>query len=196
MKTCIGKYLQLSGFENILIETRLFEECVVDQILSGNHYVICTKAFRYSFESLKRLQSKELLYDKKEKKCETEFIDIILLKESLNNFEECKYIFKELNNHHIKSVLQDFNDFILKRSQESELFKYWNNVCILIISLMLDLVRERRTRNWRLHLQTVEKCLRIFLILDRLNYTRWCSWYLEDMYLFKEISMNFSRVPL
>lgn len=185
LQACIGKYLKNSGIENIFVEAGLFGVSVIDQIFSGNHYARCIKAFTYLFETLRRLQIKEFLSRERQEKYESAIISIILLQGNFSekNVDDCKLTFEQLKSS-IEPFLKDFNDFILMRSNESELYKYWNNVAILI-SLMLDLVRADRTANWQLHLETVEKCIPIFHCLDRINYTRWCSLYLEDMLLLK-----------
>ena len=82
-------------------------------------------------------------------------------------------------------MLLQFHDFIEKKCKESELFRYWNNVLILI-SLMHDLIRANRTGNWRLHMKTIKKLQPIFHIMDRVNYSRWCALYLEDMETLEE----------
>lgn len=190
MQACIGKYLQYSGINNIFIEAGLFGLCVVDQILSGNHYTRCMKTFTYLLETLRSLQIKEFFSCARGEKYENAIVYILLLK---NNFmendldncrDDCKYTFKQLQNS-IKPLLDDFNNFIFMRSKESQLFRYWNNAATLI-SLMLDLVRADRTGNYKLHLETVGKCLPIFHCLDRLNYARWCSVYLGDMHRLKQ----------
>ena len=43
------------------------------------------------------------------------------------------------------------------------------------------MIRADRLGDWLLHVNTVKKLLPIFNIFDRINYTRWCSLYIQDI---------------
>ena len=50
-----------------------------------------------------------------------------------------------------------------------------------MVSLLKDLIRADRERNWNLHLQTAQVCFPVFVLFDCTSYLRWCSLYLEDI---------------
>ena len=129
---------------------------------------------------MRRLKIKEFFAHAELDKYEQEIVTVILLQEnfSTNNMKECKYNFNDFKKD--DQLLTDFQNFISARCNESELFQYWNNVLILIC-LMHNLIRADRTGDWHLHLQTVEKLQPVFHAMNRVNYARWCSIYLEDM---------------
>ncbi|OXU18367.1 hypothetical protein TSAR_009883 [Trichomalopsis sarcophagae] len=157
LQTCIGKYLKNSGIENIFIETALFGINTVEQLMSGTNYARCVKGLTYLIESLRRLQLQEFFNEKGLEKYEQVRLTIYILNESfeIENIEECVHVAKQFRNH--CSILKsDFIDFVKKRCNESDLFKDWNNV-VIMISLMLDLIRADRTGNWSWHLKTIEK---------------------------------------
>lgn len=183
---CIGKYLNESGIKNLFIETELFGMNVINQILEGKHYARCVKAYNYLGEAFRRLQIEEFITEENLIDCENEIVQIILFKESFStgDFHECKGILSNLKKVE-SSLSEKFKEFILKRCQESQTFRYWNNVLILI-DLMHDLIRADRMGDWELHLATIKKLLPVFHAMDRTNYSRWCSVYLEDMLSLQE----------
>uniref|UniRef100_A0ABD2X8Y1 Uncharacterized protein n=1 Tax=Trichogramma kaykai TaxID=54128 RepID=A0ABD2X8Y1_9HYME len=138
----------------------------------------------YLAEALKRLQLQEFFfYLEKKEDCEfNELMDmLIIFKEDLetNETNDIGKKFESLKDKGF-NLAELFNEFVKVSCSESELFKYWNNV-LLLINLLFDLIRADRTGNWLLHLDTVEKLQPIFLIMDSTNYSRWSAVYLSDM---------------
>lgn len=181
VQSCIGKYLKHSGIENVFIEAGLFGMFVVDQVLSGSNYSRSVQGFNFLAEALRRIQFKEFFTPERLQKYDQEIVTVLLLQESFftDTTEECSHLFKELSKN-CSTLISDFNEFVLTRCSESEMFKYWNNVLILI-SLMNNLIRADRSGDWLLHIETIEKLQPIFHVMDRTNYARWCAVYLHDM---------------
>ena len=82
-------------------------------------------------------------------------------------------------------LINEFDQFVLKGIEESEIFKYWDTF-IRLMTHIENLIRSDREGNWTLHLQSVQNLLPIFSAFDSTNYLRWCSLYLEDMYRLPE----------
>ena len=181
LQACIGKYLKNSGIENIFIEIGLFGLNAIDQVLNGTHYARCVKGFTCLLEALRRLQIREFLNANGLENYEADLVSSILLNESfqIENFNERRYLVTQCRNSYNKLIL-DFINFVNNRCEESDFFKYYNNV-IIMISLMLNLIRADRTGNWHLHMQTIEKIQPILHAMGRINYARWCSVYLQDI---------------
>lgn len=59
------------------------------------------------------------------------------------------------------SIHENFQSFIDLRRKESELFKYWDNLLILI-QLIKDLILADRTGNWDLYVESIKKCYPCF----------------------------------
>lgn len=171
--SCIGKYVKESGVEHIFIETETFGINAVEQVLNGSNYARSVKGFFMLGEALQRLQLKAFLNDTNLNDYDNELTTIHALQEAFAeaNFIEVKALLKTFNQES-SIFLQNYENYVTKRSAESPLFKYWSNVLILI-QLLRDLIRADRSSNWTLHLQTVKKLLPIFRIFDRTNYTRW-----------------------
>ena len=178
---CIGKYLKQSGAEEIFNQTRLFGANTVEQVLSGSDYNRSMKGLSYIYEALTRLQLKSFFVPEKMDKYFNEINSLILLKDSIvsGNTMEAKL---ELNTfiENCSEMLSDFHAFVEDGCRKSQLFKYWNNVLIMIC-LMQDFVRADRTGDGLLHIETFKKALPIFNIMDRVNYTRWGPVYLNDI---------------
>ena len=96
-----------------------------------------------------------------------------------NNYVESKALYDDVCQSS-SNLVNNFQDFIIKRPEESPLFKYWSNV-LKLIQLLRDIIRADQTGNWILHINTVKKLFPIFIIFDRTNYTLWCSLYLQDI---------------
>ena len=52
---CVGKYMRNSGIENLLVESRIFGENVVEQVLLGKNYSRSMQGFLLIAEVLERL---------------------------------------------------------------------------------------------------------------------------------------------
>ena len=81
-------------------------------------------------------------------------------------------------------VSDKFNNFVIKKFEVSELFKFYNNLLILI-SMLMNLIFANRTRNWEMYLNTLDKWLPVFHTFDKLNYIK-CTLCSKDMRLLKE----------
>ena len=143
--TCIGYYITNSGVEHILIETELFGVGVVQQILSGSHYSRCTKGFFMLGEALHRLQI-EAFFKENIKNYDYEVVTLKTDTFAENNYVESKALYDDVCQSS-SNLVKDFQDFIIKRSEESPLFKYWSNV-LKLIQLLRDIIRADRTGNW------------------------------------------------
>jgi len=173
---CVGKYLKGSGVESIFVETSVFGVNVINAVLNGTNYVRSFKGLLLLGEAMFRLQITEFF--QKHPLCDYDAnVDLHELRKC---FQQNEHHTEKMNNvlASIPSILHDFKEFTEKRSSESELYKYWNNV-LKMITLLRDLVRSDREGNWLLHVHTVQKLLPIFAAFDRTNYLRWGSLYLE-----------------
>lgn len=178
---CIGKYLKGSGIENVFIETGLFGVNVTEQMLSGTHYTRAIKGFFILSEALLRLQFNEFFSDQQQEKFNKEIKVLQEFKEEMScgNVDKSQLKLKEFCALS-ENLLSEFAQFRKKRSIESDLFKYWD-IVLTLISIVRDLIRADREGNWLLHLETMKKLQPIFQAMDRINYARWSSVYLEDM---------------
>lgn len=179
--SCIGKYLKESGADIILNETELFGERVTEQVLRGTDYARSVKAFNYLYEALRRLQLKEFFNTERLKEFEQVILTVKVLQNCFqeNEYEEAKSSLQNFDDSY-QSLLNEFKKFVEKRSNESENFRYWNNV-LNMISLMHDMIRADRSGDLQLTIKSIKKLQPIFCVMDRVNYTRWGAVYVQDM---------------
>lgn len=50
-----------------------------------------------------------------------------------------------------------------------------------MIEIIKDLIKSDRSGDWNLNVKSVKKMLPIFHVLDRTNYGRWGTLYLQDL---------------
>ena len=177
----IGKYLDGSGAKKIWTNKQAFGVNVALSIIAATHYKRTLKGLCLLSECLERLQWCEFFSDHSVGK----YVDLMCLlqglkeaiaakdreksKETLQLFTESSQILKD-----------DFAEYKVKKSSESETFHYWDNF-IQMVKILRDLIRADREGNWNLHLHSLKAILPFFAVFDRTNYLRWCSLYVEDM---------------
>ncbi|KAJ8677103.1 hypothetical protein QAD02_012890 [Eretmocerus hayati] len=178
---CAGKYLKNSGIENILIEANIFGVGVTEQILAGSDYAKSLEELNAIYEPMRRLQLQEFFTKERLIRYENQIVTISTLQESFetDDIGECHLLYNQLKET-CSNMMNEFKAHIVKRCEESELYHFWNNG-LTLMSLIHDLVHAYRTGNFPLRLQTLVKLQPIFHIMDRINYSRWCAIYVEDM---------------
>lgn len=178
-----AKYMKGSGIDHIFIEGESLTPNVTEQILNGSHYYRSSEAFFVLGEALQRLQLecfyKELFTDKN---YESEFGDIDLLIDyfSEKDYSAARALFNELKSQKNFKMFTDFRKFVDERRNQSESFKFWDNV-LIIIQIIQDLIRADRTGNWKLHCETMTKLLPLYHVFDHIHYLRWGSIYVQDI---------------
>jgi len=189
---CIGKYLPGSGCQSIWIENKIFGPGVVESVLNGSDYVRSMEGVLLIGEYISRFQWLEFLQNNFIQFGPVfERIDLLKKAHSKKDKEEAIKCLKEFKILSTK-MLGEFNKFLALKSEESETFKYWNNVSKMI-QLLRNLVRADREGNWELHLTTVKEIMPMFAIFDHTNYLRWCSLYLEDIQTLNETAPDVYR---
>ena len=56
MQHCIGKYIRGSGLDDALVVTQVFGKKVIEQVLSGTHYIRSLRAILILVDSINRLK--------------------------------------------------------------------------------------------------------------------------------------------
>ena len=163
----IGKYIEGSGAEIILAESKAFGENVARSVLLS--------------ECFERLQWAEFFRIKGVREFMNELSLMQLMKSSVaeKNREESRAHLEAFMSTSSR-LIDDFNAFRSERCEVSETFAFWDRF-VKMVSILRDLVRADREGTWDLHLQSVQAVLPLFARCDRINYLRWGSVYLEDM---------------
>ena len=163
----IGKYIEGSGAEIILAESKAFGENVARSVLLS--------------ECFERLQWAEFFRIKGVREYMNELSLMQLMKSSVaeKNREESRAHLEAFMSTSSR-LIDDFNAFRSKRCEVSETFAFWDRF-VKMVSILRDLVRADCKGTWDMHLQSVQAVLPLFAGCDRINYLSWGSVYLEDM---------------
>ena len=177
----IGKYIDGSGAETVLAESKVFGKNAVRSVLDGTHYTRSLKGLSMLSECIERLQWTEFLRIKGHQQYRNELKILELMKESVSEKkrdESKEYLESFLSTS--SNMIDDFNTFRSERMEVSETFAFWDHF-VRMVCVLKDLVRADCEGNWQLHLHRVQPALPRFAVCDRINYLRWESVYLEDM---------------
>ena len=163
----IGKYIEGSGAEIILAESKAFGENVARSVLLS--------------ECFERLQWAEFFRIKGVREYMNELSLMQLMKSSVaeKNREESRAHLEAFMSTSSR-LIDDFNAFRSERCEVSETFAFWDRF-MNMVSILRDLVRADCKGTWDMHLQSVQAVLPLFAGCDRINYLSWGSVYLEDM---------------
>ena len=163
----IGKYIEGSGAEIILAESKAFGENVARSVLLS--------------ECFERLQWAEFFRIKEVREYMNELSLMQLMKSSVaeKNREESRAHLEAFMSTSSR-LIDDFNAFRSERCEVSETFAFWDRF-VKMVSILRDLVRADCKGTWDMHLQSVQAVLPLFAGCDRINYLSWGSVYLEDM---------------
>ena len=197
----IGKYIEGSGAEIILAESKAFGENVARSVQLS--------------ECFERLQWAEFFRIKGVREYMNELSLMQLMKSSVaeKNREESRAHLEAFMSTSLR-LIDDFNAFRSERCEVSETFAFWDRLLLLLllflllffltlsfiftsfreqdeayinswdrfvkmVSILRDLVRADCKGTWDMHFQSVQAVL--FAGCDRINYLSWGSVYLEDM---------------
>ena len=177
----IGKYIDGSGAEIILAESKAFGKNVVRSVLDGTHYTQSLKGLMLLSECFETLQWAEFFRIKGVREYMNELSLIQLMKSSAaeKNREESRAHLEAFMSTSSR-LIDDFNAFRSERCEVSETFAFWDRF-VKMVTILRDLVRANREGTWDLHLRSVQAVLPLFAGCDWINYLRWGSAYLEDV---------------
>ncbi|CAH1225893.1 unnamed protein product [Diabrotica balteata] len=77
-----------------------------------------------------------------------------------------------------RELLTEFPEFIAAQTATG---KYWN-AYLEMVDILLEFQFSERSGNWEIHLSSFRKMLPYFFAFDHVNYSRWGTIYLMDMY--------------
>ena len=178
----LGKYIDGSGAEIILAESKAFGKDVVRSVLDGTHYTRSLKGLMFLSECFERLQWAEFFRIKGVREWIYEWAFIDTVDEIFCSRAEPGREQRALRAVHVNFIKVDwwFQCLRSERCEVSETFVFWDRF-VKMVSILRDLVRADCEGTWDLHLQSVQAVLPLFARYDRINYLRWGSVYLEDI---------------
>ena len=93
------------------------------------------------------------------------------------DIEKCILCRTVIEGEELKSNEKDINEVA---GIKIETFKYWDNL-VEYFTIAMNLIRGDGEAMWNLHLDSMQKAVKLFEIMDSTNYERWGETYLEDM---------------
>ena len=179
---CLGKYLQDSGADSILVENRIFGSIVATNVLNGGHYARGISGMSIFAEVMQRLQLKSFFNHN----------DINKYPGLMCHIKEIQNQFLQDINHEIINAtfenaisslhdfMNDFNEFKKLGSELNYPFRYWNFSLDDIYPILRNLTLSLREGDWFLYVAALKDTLPLFFAFDRTNYSRWGSIFYED----------------
>ncbi|XP_067931037.1 uncharacterized protein [Watersipora subatra] len=161
----IGKRFQLSGLEDILIESGVVAPGSIKGVSSGHMYNRAIRSHKLLFEALGRLQLANFL-DSLDETSSQQFDTVMQsIKTSYINTGE-------VNSANLEEIRSQFLTHVERECQQSSTYRFWNSYMDLV-GILLNFLRATRDSNWALHLDSLRAMLPWFFAYDRINYSRY-----------------------
>ena len=172
---CAGRYITGSGFDDSLIEAGVFGPNTAKTVLEGSHYVRSLHGMLVLQQCISMLRWEAFLVTAEHKHLWAAFMKSLDLSGNLSN---------ELltSAAEIKMMMDKFT---AECSTKSQLCTYLSNFEKIVELIKLAIVSDREG-NWPLHVQVVGELLPIFREFDCVHYTRYASYYYEQIIKLEE----------
>ena len=170
----MGKYIENSGLDLLLVESDIYGPVTLYQILGGKHMKRAIEAHTVIYMSLLHFfvkhaeDVKEDLHD--------------LLQNIFDPAEEL------LNHDDVSKAFDDscIPDFLKRLDQSFEMqSRFYLNYMVMFEHLLL-FIRATRQGLWELHLESLNYFAALFFAHDQINYARLTPVYLSEMLYLKE----------
>lgn len=175
----IGKFIENSGLDQILVESGIYGPTTLRQILEGKHMKRCIEAYMYLYLVLFKLYIDKLL----EANSDIHKVLYPLVSSFITNFnhqnveinEDTLNIFlNSVNQVQIANVINQFDEQLKGQA------KFYRNFMYMYEALLL-FIRASRQSDWLLHLNSLNKMIPYFFAHDQQNYARLSPVYLSEM---------------
>lgn len=178
---CAGKFLRGSGIVDALIESRLFGSKVVEQVLTGNHYVRSFEGLMIVEQAIERLKWEAFWKEHAYQEYQDGYAILNNLQTNLirMNKNDCKdAITLVTESECAKKLLDAFYEFSQKCSKQSNMCRYWETF-LSMMKTIKNLVQADRDGDFLLHVKAVGDLRSIFFGGDGVHYIRCGSFYYE-----------------
>ena len=181
MAKVAGKYIKGSGFEDALVENKVFGVKVMESVLNGKHYVRSLRGLNIITEAILAIKWEAFWksHDKDDFRTELNTIESLVSSFTIKDQVPAQQTFNDALPA-LTKLREQFSEFSSKCSEVSEVCRYWDGI-VKISHLLRNLIACDRDGDWEGHLQVVQDLLPIFRECDSINYLRYASWYLEKM---------------
>ena len=184
----IGKKFHMSGLEDLLVESSTFAPGSTNALMQGKSYNRGVRAHKLSMETLFRLLWRAFLQWRRSEiqestNAQTDEDSIILdavlsFHNAVRDKDSTVQEKADVLGSNMADLMADFELFRCRESSRSDMFAFWNQYIIMVITLF---IRAERTGNWNLHLAATSAMTPHFFAHNRPNYSRWLPVYLAGM---------------
>ena len=180
----LGKKYQMSGIEDLLIESGMYGSSTTSTLLKGKSYNRGVRAHKIVMEAMFRLQWRAFV--KWHSRQEGSDVDEDAVMEQVTACQLALEEEKDVQNTMLRmcdaitTLESEFTRFQTEARGKSQLLAYWSDY-VSMVQLLLQFIKADRTGNWILHLSATAAMTPHFFAMDRPNYARWLLVYLADM---------------
>ena len=171
----LGKRLQSSGFEEIVVEAGICASGSINKVMSGKHYNRALRVHRLTLEALERLllrafETSEGQIIGDETRGLLQRLSLIPSKENLS---------ETLANNSCTRLLMLYNSFKekVRKGEMGKTAQFWLDYMDKVW-LVLMFLRATKENNLDLHLWCLQNLCRMFFSYDRPNYARYTTVYM------------------
>ena len=185
----IGKKYEMSGLEDLIIESGIYGSSTTTMILKGKSYNRGVRAHKILMEAMLRLKwnafSQWLAKQNDNNVNKRAFIQQVMACQiCLGDDESFSSSIKLLSNQ-IEKLEPDYKRFEKESRSRSQLFAYWDDF-ISIDNIFFEFVKAERTGNWPKHLSVTAGMTPHFNSMGRPNYSKYLPVYQVEMNLLPE----------
>ena len=126
---CVGKYIKGSGFEDALVENKVFVVKVMESVLNGKHYVRSLRGLNIITEAILTIKWEAFCKSNNKDDFCTELNTIESLVSSFTIKEQASAQ-QKFNDAllTLTKLREEFSDFSSKYSEVSEVCRYWDGI--------------------------------------------------------------------
>ena len=173
----MGKYIEESGLDRLLVEAGIYGETTLQQILAGNTWV---EAHTTLFLALFRVYFSDWYQKNPAYKEPVEQLRRMLEDLPNEDMRENTSCLHDILNE--SGMLQQLNLFGDSLQHQGRYFRNYMKIC----EILLLFIRSSRQGMWTLHLSSMNAFAKYFFAHDQLNYARHTLLYIADMLSLRE----------
>ena len=199
----IGKVMEESGFEDIIVEGELYGPSVVQMIIKGKSYNRGVRTHKIMNEAMQRLKWKafqkwleengiQVSEEEKESIAEdvTKARGLLQTKRDIDDNDKVKSAINSLIEHSA-NINHLMHDFTVGGCNLSYTFKFWETYINDLSQLLLDYIAAKRDGNRDLELETFAEMLPYDFVCGHTNYARWGTLNVTEGHLLKQNKPEF-----
>ena len=174
----IGKRMESSGLEDILIESGVYAAGSVPAIMNGKSYNRAVRAHKLMTKALNRLLIMKMNF-KEEDEADIKSLVTNIRSDFSSTPDQVPCRVEQFMEKSV-TVIEEKERLLNEGKDKSQLFRFWAEY-LEMVDILLAFIRAERTGDWELHKASLAEMIPYFFAFDRQNYSRYASIYLAQM---------------